>query len=237
MNALSFFKYFIIMAVSLIFAHAPNQDLKGLPLLAQFNFDDGKAGGWQPNDPGHWQAVKKDGSMVYELTAAGAQGKVRAPTSWSLLAGHTVTSFVFTGRLQCTTDPANNKRDMCIFFHFEDATHFYYVHFAASSDNVHNVIALVNGADRVKINAEPEGKSVFRLTDTSWHDFKVTYDEKSGDIKAYLDDMATPILTARDKTLSHGLVGVGSFDDTGCFDDIKLWGKKEEGKIPLDPLL
>jgi hypothetical protein len=65
----------------------------------------------------------------------------------------------------------------------------------------------------------------------------VTYDEKSGDIKAYLDDMAAPILTARDKTLSHGLVGVGSFDDTGCFDDIKLWGKKEEGKIPLDPLL
>jgi hypothetical protein len=144
---------------------------------------------------------------------------------------------VFTGRLQCTTDPANNKRDMCIFFHFEDATHFYYVHFAASSDNVHNVIALVNGADRVKINAEPEGKSVFRLTDKSWHDFKVTYDEKSGDIKAYLDDMATPILTARDKTLSHGLVGVGSFDDTGCFDDIKLWGKKEEGKIPPDSLL
>jgi hypothetical protein len=141
---------------------------------------------------------------------------------------------VFSGRLQCYTDPANNKRDMCIFFHFEDATHFYYVHFAASSDNVHNVIALVNGADRVKINAEPEGKSVFRLTDKSWHDFKVTCDEKSGDIKAYLDDMATPILTARDKTLSRGLVGVGSFDDTGCFDDIKLWGKKEESKIPLD---
>jgi len=153
MKALNFFECLIIMAVGLTLAYAPDQDLKGLPLLAQFSFEDGKAAGWQPNRPGHWQVVKKDGSMVYELTTAGAQGKVRAPTSWSLLAGYDVTSFVFTGRLQCYTDPANNKRDMCIFFHFEDATHFYYVHFAASSDNVHNVIALVNGADRVKINA------------------------------------------------------------------------------------
>jgi len=50
-------------------------------------------------------------------------------------------------------------------------------------------------------------------------------DAETGEIKAYLDDMTTPILTANDKTLSHGFVGVGSFDDTGSFDDIKLWGK------------
>jgi hypothetical protein len=31
-------------------------------------------------------------------------------------------------------------------------------------------------------------------------------------------------VTAVDKTLGHGLVGIGSFDDTGSFDDIKLWG-------------
>jgi hypothetical protein len=54
----------------------------------------------------------------------------------------------------------------------------------------------------------------------------VTCDGATGEIKAYLDDMSISILTARDKTLGRGLVGVGSFDDTGCFDDIKLWGKK-----------
>jgi hypothetical protein len=37
--------------------------------------------------------------------------------------------------------------------------------------------------------------------------------------------MATPILTARVPTDAHGLVGVGSFDDTGAFDDLKLRGK------------
>jgi hypothetical protein len=88
----------------------------------------------------------------------------------------------------------------------------------------HLIIGLVDGADRVKINAEPAGASVFRLTDREWHAFKVVCDAETGEIRAYLDDMTEPILTARDRTLGRGLVGVGSFDDTGAFDDLKLRG-------------
>jgi hypothetical protein len=195
-----------------------------LPWLAASDFESGKAEGWKPNDPVHWQVSERDGSTVYELTAPGEMGKVRAPTSWSLIAGHDVTSFVLSGRLKCLADPANPHRDICIFFHFQDPTHFAYVHFSASSDDAHNIIALVNGADRIKINAEPAGNSVFRLTDKEWHHFKVACDAASGKIEAFLDDLEVPILTAVDKTLGHGLAGVGSFDDTGCFDDITLRG-------------
>ena len=195
-----------------------------LPLLIADDFKDGKAGAWLPNRPEHWQVAKEEGLFVYQLTAPGEQGKVRAPTSWSLLKNFDVTSFVFTGRTRCNTDPSVDKRDMCIIFHFQDATHFYYVHFSASSDDAHNVIAIVNGKDRVKINREPPGKSIYRLTDQKFHDFKVTHDAATGEIKAYLDDLDTPILTAADKTLGHGLVGVGSFDDTGSFSEIRLWG-------------
>jgi hypothetical protein len=66
------------------------------------------------------------------------------------------------------------------------------------------------------------------LTDMRFHDFKVSYNAETGEIKAYLDDMKTPILTATDRTFEHGLVGVGSFDDTGSFDDIELWGTIHE---------
>lgn len=197
-----------------------------LPFLAGSDFEDGSAVGWKPNQSEHWRVVAQDGSLVYELITPGEPGKVRAPTSWSLLSGQDVTSFVFTGRLKCKTEMSNPYRDMCVFFHFQDPTHFYYVHFAASSDEVHNIIGLVDGADRVKINLEPAGKSAYRLTDTNWHAFKVTYDEATGKIQAYLDDMQTPLLTAVDKDISHGLVGVGSFDDSGYFDDIKLWGER-----------
>lgn len=196
----------------------------GLPLLAECDFENGSAEGWRPNDRSHWRVVNDGSSMVYELTAPGEPGKVRAPTSWSLWTGHDVATFEFTGRVRCHTDPATKVRDMCVFFHFQDPEHFYYVHFAGSSDEVHNIIGLVDGADRVKINDEPAGTSVFRLTDREWHAFKVVCDAETGEIRAYLDDMTKPILTARDRTLGHGLVGVGSFDDTGAFDDLKLRG-------------
>ena len=39
--------------------------------------------------------------------------------------------------------------------------------------------------------------------------------------------------TASDTSLLHGLVGVGSFDDTGSFDDLMLWG--EAGNRPKSP--
>ena len=203
------------------------RDARDLPLLGQWNFENGSAAGWRPNTPAHWRVAAKDGTMVYELTAPGEQGKVRAPTSWSVWTGDDVTSFEFTGRMQCYTDPAVPGRDMCVFFHFQDPTHFYYVHFAGESADVHNIIGLVDGADRVKINAEPAGSSVARMTDRAWHEFKVVCDVRSGEIRAYLDDMDKPVLTARDRTLGHGLVGVGAFDDTGCFDDLRLRGVKK----------
>jgi hypothetical protein len=200
--------------------------VRGLPLLFSADFENGRADGWRPNNPDHWRVVSMDDSRVYELTAPGEQGRVRAPTSWSVAEGYDVTSFEFSGRLKCEVDPANLRRDLCVFFHFQDPTHFYYVHFSASSDDAHNIIGLVNGADRVKINIEPPGRSVFRLTDKNWHTFKVMYDAPTGKIAAFLDDLDHPCLTAVDRTLSHGLVGVGSFDDTGLFDNLKLWGEQ-----------
>ncbi len=196
-----------------------------VPPLVKDDFEDGEAQGWQPNVPENWGVAVEDGSSVYRLLAPGPMGKIRAPTSWSVLSNFNVSSFVITGRLKCRAEITNKYRSVVIVFHYQDPTHFYYAHFGAISDDVHNIIALVDGKDRVKINSEPVGKSIPRLKDMEFHDFKVSYDAETGKIKAYLDDMSTPILTAIDKTLGHGLVGVGSFDDTGSFDDIKLWGK------------
>jgi len=196
-------------------------------VLAVGDFELGGAAGWRPNDPARWRVAQDGATKVYELAAPGEPGKFRAPTSWSVWEGHDMGSFDFSGRLRCDADPANDKRDMCVFFHFQDPEHFYYVHFSASSDAAHNIIGLVDGADRVKINAEPAGISPAQLTDRAWHSFKVTCDAGTGEIRAYLDDMSRPVLTAFDKRLNHGLVGVGSFDDTGAFDDLKLRGAKK----------
>ena len=220
--------FLVAVLVGLLWVSAglsiPGQDRADLPLLGQWDFEDGSAAGWRPNDPAHWRVVAAGGTKVYELTAPGEQGKIRAPTSWSVWTGGDVTSFEFTGRMKCYTDPAVPGRDMCVFFHYQDPAHFYYVHFSGESADVHNIIGLVNGADRVKINIEPAGMSAARMTDLGWHAFKVVCDAGSGEIRAYIDDMEKPVLTTRDRTLGHGLVGVGAFDDAGCFDDLRLRG-------------
>ncbi|MDH4196006.1 MAG: hypothetical protein OEW05_01205 [Candidatus Aminicenantes bacterium] len=194
-----------------------------MPLLMRSDFESGTSAGWRPNIPANWRVVDAEGGRVYELFAPGQPGRVRAPTSWSLLEGFDLTSFELTGRFKSTADPANMLGDLCIFFHFKDPEHFFYVHFAGASDEVHNIIGLVNGSDRVKVNREAAGGSTARLKDRGWHTFKVTCDAV-GEVKAYIDDLSSPVLTARDDTFGHGLVGVGSFDDTGLFDDIELRG-------------
>ena len=40
----------------------------------------------------------------------------------------------------------------------------------------------------------------------------------------YFDDMSTPIMEATDHHFDFGRIGFGSFDDTGRFDNIKIWG-------------
>lgn len=208
----------------------PSEQLKDLSLLVSDDFEDGDAQGWQPGILEHWEVAEEKGSLVYRLIAPGSSGEVRAPTSRSILKDFDVTSFIFTGRIKCNADPANQHRDVDIIFHYQNPTHFYYVHFSAVSDEVHNIIGLVDGKDRAKINHEPPGHSIARMNDLRFHNFKVTCNAETGKITVYLDDMTSPILTATDKTLGHGHVGLGSYDDTGSFDDIKLWGKIYKSK-------
>jgi hypothetical protein len=205
-------------------------ELEVLPLLVSDDFEQENFDNWLIHPSENWILKKDNDSKVLALQEPGKQGKVRAPTAYALLKDFNVTDFIFKGDIKSYQDPDILVRDMVVIFHYQDSTHFYYVHFSAKSDDKHNIIAIVNGEDREKINHESEGASQARLTDNEFHKFKVSYDSKTSKICSYLDDMTKPILTANDSTFSHGLVGVGSFDDTGCVDDVKLWGRRLKGK-------
>jgi len=87
---------------------------------------------------------------------------------------------------------------------------------------------IVNNADRTKINNEPVGDSIARLTSLGWHKLKVKRNVQMGTIECFIDDMENPILSAVDNTFKFGKIGIGSFDDTGAFSEIKLWGNMEQ---------
>ncbi|MBN1998736.1 T9SS type A sorting domain-containing protein [candidate division KSB1 bacterium] len=221
MNRLSIFFLFAMLSGKCIVA-------ADLPLIYEEKFENGKAENWQFFPKDNWRVLKKDNEFVFYLAKAGELGTPRRPGSYAILTPYNVGSFELIVRVNCQTNPSNEYRDMCLFFGFQDSVHFYYAHFAGRSDNVHNIIGIVNNADREKINNEPAGSSTPRMTDDEWHLLKIKRDIESGTIEGFIDDMENPILTARDKTFLCGRVGVGSFDDTGWFKDIKLYGNLME---------
>ncbi len=197
-------------------------------LLYHETFADG-ADNWQPRNPQHWRVTEANGQYMYELTQPGENSKIRKPTSISILKPYTVGSFELQVEAKCYTNPDNAYRDICLFFGYQDSLHFYYVHFAGISDKVHNAIHIVNNADRAKINNEPAGQSQPMLTDTTWYTLKVKRDINTGTIEAFVNGQK--ILTATDSTFTWGKIGLGSFDDTGAFRNVKLWGEIVKNKV------
>jgi len=114
---------------------------------------------------------------------------------------------------------------MCLFFGFQDPAHLYYVHLGKKTDDQANQIFVVNNEPRKKISTTTTAGTPW--TD-DWHHARVIRKVETGAIQVFFDDMEKPAMTATDKTFAWGQVGIGTFDDTGNFDDVTVYGKKVE---------
>ena len=206
----------------------PAKELKGLPLVYSDNFESGNADHWEPTDSTAWQVTHQDGNHVYSETKKKSDFKppFRSPLNRSMLKDVTVSDFVFDVKLQSTHEDYGH-RDMCLFFGYQDDAHLYYVHFGKKADDHANQIFIVNGADRKKISTKSTDGTNW---DDEWHHVRVVRNVESGSIEVYFDNMNEPVMTATDTTFAWGRVGIGSFDDTGNFDDILLYGETVEAK-------
>lgn len=195
-----------------------------LPLLFSDDFESGKTDAWKPTDPKAWELREQNGNTVMALIKSKSdyEPPVRSPYNRNILQEPEVTDFVFEVKLQSTSRDYNH-RSLCLFFGYQDESHFYYVHFGKVADPHANQIFIVNGEPRTKISLTTTQGTPW---DDQWHQARIVRDVKSGKIEVYFDDMETPVMTAQDKTFTHGRVGIGSFDDPGNFDTIRLYGTK-----------
>lgn len=194
-----------------------------LPLIFQEDFAKG-ADRWEPTDPKAWKVVKSDRGHVFnQFKNSAYKPPHRSPFNMALVKDLTVTDFVLEAKVN-STGKDGPHRDMCLFFGHQDPAYFYYVHIAKAADDHANQIFIVNGSDRKKISATSTKGTPW---DDKWHTVKVVRNVEAGDIAIFFDDMKTPIMTAQDKTFTWGRVGIGSFDDSGNWSDIKVWGKKK----------
>lgn len=191
-----------------------------LPLVAEDDFEQGAAR-WQPTDADAWQVVEtNEGQVFAQHKQSNYKPPHRSPLNIALLRDVDVTDFVLTARVRSTTRDYNH-RDMCLFFGYQDPAHFYYVHLGQRTDDHANQIFIVDDAPRLKIS---EKTTLGTPWDHEWHDVKIVRRASDGLIEIYFDDLETPVMTAHDQTFSHGQIGLGSFDDTGQWDNVKLHG-------------
>lgn len=199
------------------------KEFEGLPLVFHDDFGSG-ADRWEPTDAKAWKVTNENGNPVYSLCGESAyEPPVRSPKNIAWIRDLNVTDFILEVRIK-QTGREYGHRDGCIFFGHNDPTHFYYVHIATKADEHANSVFIVNGAPRVSIAKE-------RTEGTNWgtdyHTVRLVRKAESGSIQVFFDNMDKPTMVAEDKTFASGGIGLGSFDDTANFDDVKIWGKKK----------
>ncbi len=190
------------------------------PVLRSLNFQDdfekGSLSAWEFPFPEDWQILAEGPNHYLHMLRNREPGVPRRPLQFALFNGPRVGSFELTTRLR------REHSSLIVVFNYVDTMHFYYAHLSVdmgAKQPVHNGIFIVNGEPRKRIaglEAEPA------LPDTGWHTAHFVRDATSGEIEVFMDGAKQPLFSVRDSTFTCGRVGIGSFDETGDFDDVEL---------------
>jgi hypothetical protein len=218
--------FFSIAFVVLSMTAGADDTSKELPLLFSDDFSKG-ADRWEPTDAGAWKIIAtKQGKAYSQFRQSKYNPPHRSPFNFALVKDLTVADFVLEARVQSTVKDYPH-RDVCMIFGYQGPAHFYYVHFGKRADEHSNQIFIVNGEPRKKISTRSTAGTNW---DDEWHHVKVVRRVSTGKIEVYFDDMKKPVMEANDKTFAWGRVGVGSFDDTANWADVKVYGTKAKPK-------
>jgi hypothetical protein len=190
------------------------------PVLDALSFRDdfelGNLSDWQLPFPEDWVILPEGRNHFLHMLRSREPGVPRRPLQFARLKQVKVGSFDFRLRLR------RHGRSMILVFNYVDAMHFYYTHLSGDrgrDQSVHNGIFIVDGEPRKRIaglDARPA------LPDRDWHSARVLRDVSTGSIEVFMDRESHPLFSVVDRTFTCGQVGVGSFDETGDFDDVEI---------------
>lgn len=213
-----------IVAIASPVSAAEPKPVPDWPLVFEESFTE-SADAWEQSDPAAWRRVQQGENWVYnQFQQSKVETPVRSPFNRALAKDVVVGSFVMDVKFQSTARDYPH-RSLCLFFGYQDPAHMYYVHFGQKTDDHANQVFIVNDAPRTKISLKTTEGTPW---DNEWHRARIFRDVDSGLIEVYFDDMTKPVMTANDKTFTWGQVGIGSFDDTGNFDDVIVRGVQVE---------
>ncbi len=190
------------------------QDFAGPEALADFEFSDPAAWRWTAGADGRPGALELFQQSRY-------RPRVRSPVNVALLRAPEFGDFILEADLH-QTGREYGHRDLCLFLAAKDPANFYYVHLASRADpNAHNIF-LVNDAPRTNIATRATAGVDWGAG--QWHRVRVERTVADGIIRVFFNDLSAPIMEASDRHFDFGRIGFGSFDDTGKFARVRIWG-------------
>jgi len=146
----------------------------------------------------------------------------RRPTRFALLESKPFRKVTVEAELK------RNGRSLIMVYAWQDDTHYNYAHLssdAAAQQKVHNGMFHIFGGERVRISSLDGPAS---LPTQEWTPVKLVFDGDSGRCHVEVAGRRNPSLEAVDLSLRWGRIGLGSFNETGAFRNVRVTGKNRE---------
>jgi hypothetical protein len=178
---------------------------------------------WDVQSASDW--VVESNLLQLKVSAEPPAGRPRRPMKYALLESKPFGKVTVEGEIK------RNGRSLIIVYGYQDESHYDYAHISvdtAASQNVHNGMFHVFGGERVRISSL-EGPGSLPVQD--WTPVKLVFDGESGHTYVEVNGKRNPSLDAVDLSLRWGRVGIGSFDETGDFRNVKVTGSAREAGL------
>jgi len=175
---------------------------------------------WDVESAADW--VTGDNLLQLKVSAEPVAGKPRRPTRIALLESKPYTT------VTVEADVKRNGRSVIIAYAWQDDAHYNYAHISvdnAAAQNVHNGMFHIFGGERVRMSSL-EGPGSLPTQD--WTPVKLVFDGATGHCYVEVNGKRNPSLDAVDLSLRWGRVGLGSFDETGDFRNVKVTGETRD---------
>lgn len=193
--------------------------LPGETIQRSIDFESGGLAGWRLPNPADWEIASEGPNRFLRLRKAGEIGLPRRPLQYAILKDACVGDFTLRVKVR------RAGKSMMVAFGYQDTLHFYYAHVSSDSGavKVHNGLFKVDGGERFRIAGEGSAPV---LPDQNWHQLRIVRRVSTGLIDVFVDRDAQPRFHHTDTSFRFGRIGLGSFNETGDFDDFQLAGER-----------
>ncbi|MGH9328290.1 MAG: hypothetical protein ACRD2B_16605 [Terriglobia bacterium] len=207
---------FIAALVAFLRPAHMNGRMSDASISFQDNFTSGNLSAWQMPYREDWEILAENGLHYLHMIRSRPPAVPRRPIQFARLKNVRVGSFDLEAKVR------RDGGSMMVVFNYVDSLHFYYVHLSkdrGTSTFPHNGLFIVNGAPRRRIAGAGAAPA---LPDRNWHTVRIVRNVRSGSIKVYMDGETRLRFSVVNHAFTCGQIGLGSFDETGDFTDIRL---------------